>query len=204
MKLAMKKDHLKVEHINAQSLIGNFNLIEAHILSEDIDIMCISESWLLPLTANRFIDIPGYTVYRCDAGMGGGVCVYVKEDFKVNVLTTTLDRPDNIEDIWMTVQYRNFPSFIIGCVYRHPHALNSSFNYLSDVFTTMCLRNKPLLILGDFNDDQFLPETKIGKITQSLHLTQLIRKATRITSTSSTLIDLAITNKSDFIIVPCR
>ena len=67
----IKHDNLKIEHLNAQSLIGNFNLIEAHILSRDIDVMCISESWLLPLTANRFIDIPGYSVYRCDAGMGG-------------------------------------------------------------------------------------------------------------------------------------
>ena len=180
--------------------MGNFNQIEAHMLSRDVDIMCISESWLLPLTANRFIDIPGYSVYRSDAGMGGGVCVYVKEDFKVNILTPTLERPDDIEDIWMTVQYRNFPSFIIGCVYRHPHALNNSFSYISDVFTTMCLRNKPILILGDFNDDQFLPENKIGKITQSLHLTQIIKKATRITSTSSTLIDLAITNRPNFVI----
>ena len=196
----MKYDHLKIEHLNAQSLIGNFNQIEAHILSRDIDVMCISESWLLPLTANRFIDIPGYSVYRCDAGMGGGVCVYVKEDLKVNILSTTLERPENIEDIWMTVQYRNLPSFIIGCVYRHPHALNNSFTYLSDVFTAMCLRNKPLLILGDFNDDQFLPDNKIGKITKSLHLIQLIKKPTRITSTSSTLIDLAIINRSDFVI----
>ena len=196
----MKYDHLKVEHLNAQSLLGNFDEIEAHILSKDIDIMCISESWLLPLTCNRFIEIPGYSVYRCDAGMGGGVCVYVKEDFKVNVLTTTLERPDYVEDIWMTVQYKNFPSFIIGCVYRHPHALNNSFTYISDIFTSMSLRNKPLLILGDFNVDQFLPNNKIGKISQSLHLTQMIKKATRITSTSSTLIDLAITNRPNFII----
>ena len=118
----------------------------------------------------------------------------------MNVLTHRIERPENIEDIWITVQYKNFPSFIIGCVYRHPHALNSSFTYLSDVFSEMCLRNKPLLILGDFNDDQFVPNNKIGKITQSLHLKQLIIKATRITSTSSTLLDLAITNKLDFIV----
>ena len=196
----IKYDHLKIEHLNAQSLLGNFNQIEAHILSRDIDVMCISESWLLPLTASRFIDIPGYSVYRCDAGMGGGVCVYVKENLKVNVLTPTLERPENIEDIWMTVQYENLPSFLIGCVYRHPHALNNSFTYLSDVFTSMCLRNKPLLVLGDFNDDQFLPNNKIEKITQSLHLTQMIKKPTRITSTSSTLIDLAITNRPNFVV----
>ena len=69
--------------------------------------------------------------------------------FKVTVLTPTFERPDHVEDIWMSVQYRNFPSFIIGCIYRHPHALNNSFTYLSDVFTSMNLRNKSMLILGD-------------------------------------------------------
>ena len=161
--------------------------------------MCISESWLLALTCNRFIEILGYLVYHCDAGMDGGGGVYVKEDFRVNVLTTTLERPDYVEDIWMTAQYKNFPSFIIGCVYRHPHALNNSFTYISDIFTSV-FTNKSLLILGDFNDDQFLPNNKIGKISQSLHLTQMIKKATRITSTSSTSIDLAITNRPNFII----
>ena len=195
----MKYSHLKVEHLNAQSLLSNFDEIEAHMMSRDVDIMCLSESWLLPLTHDRFIQIPGYSVYRCDAGMGGGVCVYVKEGLKVNVLTITFERPKYIEDIWMTIQYKNFPSFVIGCVYRHPHALSDTFAYLSDIFTSMCLRNKPLLILGDFNDDQFLSDNKIAKINESLHLTQLIKKATRITSTSSTLIDLAITNRPSFI-----
>ena len=60
----LKYDHLKVENRNGQSLLGNFDEIEAHILIKDIDIMCISESWLLSLTCDRFIEIPGYSVYR--------------------------------------------------------------------------------------------------------------------------------------------
>ena len=113
-------------------------MIEAHILRNDIDILCISETWLLPLTHDRFIDIPGYSVYRCDAGAGGGVCVYVKNEFKINALTVPFERPDNVEDVWMTIQYKNFPSFVLGCVYRHPHTLNKSFTYLS-MFLPLCV-----------------------------------------------------------------
>ena len=50
-------------------------------------------------------------------------------------------------------------------------------------------------------------DNKIGKIIHNLSLTQLIDRPTRITASSSTLIDLIITNKRDFIIhsdaMPC-
>lgn len=194
-----QKDLIKIEHLNAQSLLSNFNDIELLINDRDVDILCISESWLPPVMQNNFIEILGYSVYRCDGGRGGGVCIYVRENLKVNVLTPSLERPPQVEDLWLAIQYKKFPSFIVGCVYRHPHALNESFNYLSDIFSNMCLRKKPLLILGDFNDNLMFSDNKMGNIIQTLHLVQLIEKPTRITASSSTLLDLIITNKSNFV-----
>ena len=168
---------------------------------KDIDILCISETWLLPSLSSSFARVHGYSLYRCDGGRGGGVCIYVRETLKVTVLTPQeIERSPQIEDAWISVQYKKFPSFIIGCVYRHPHATCDSFNYLSDILRNMCLRNKNLLVLGDFNDDYFQPDNRIDKIVQTLHLHQLSDKPTRITRTSSTLIDLIITNNCNFII----
>ena len=189
-----------VDHINAQSLLGNFDEIEHLINRRDIDILCISETWLLPTIPSKLLNIPGYSVYRCDGGRGGGVCIYVKTIFNVTVLSTNLDKSPLVEDIWLVIQSHKFPSFIIGCIYRHPHAPNDSFNYLFDVFSHICLRKKPFLILGDINDNLLSPDNKIGNIIHGMGLTQLIDKPTRITSNSSTLIDLIITNKRDFII----
>ena len=105
------------------------------------------------------------------------------------------------------IQSGKFPSFILGCVYRHPHTLSNSFDYLSEVFRSMCLKNKPLIILSDFNDDLFIPNNKIGKLMQALHLSQLVSEPTRITANSSNLIDLIITNKPNFVVhsnvLPC-
>ena len=166
-----------------------------------MDILCISESWLLPELDSSFAEIYGYYLYRCDKGRGGGVCIYVRETLKVTVLTSQeIVRPLNIEDLWIVVQYKKFPSFIIGCVYRHPHATIDSFDYISDVFRNMCLKNKNLLILGDFNDDYLQTNSKIRKIIHTLHLNQLSDKPTHITHTSSTIIDLIITNNNNFII----
>ena len=194
-----QKDLIKIDHLNAQSLIGNFDNIEFLLNDSDIDILCISETWLLPEMQNSFIGIQGYSIFRCDGGRGGGVCIYVRDNMKVTVLTPSIEKPPYVEDLWMAIQYKHFPSFIVGCVYRHPHALNDSFNYLSDIFSSMCLRNKPLLILGDFNDNLLCPDNKMGNLIQTLHLVQLIERPTRITASSSTLLDLIITNKSNFV-----
>ena len=168
---------------------------------KNIDILCISETWLLPSLSSNLAKVYGYALYRCDGGRGGGVCIYVRETLKVTVLSSQeIEKSPQIEDLWISVQYKKFPSFIIGCVYRHPHATCDSFNYLSDILKNMCLRNKNLLVLGDLNDDYFQPDNRMKTIIQTLHLHQLSDKPTRITRTSSTLIDLIITNNSNFII----
>ena len=174
----------------------------------NLDIMCISETWLLPNMPSTFVEIPEYSFYRNDGGRGGGVGVYIGKHLKVNALKTPeIERPPHLEDIWLTIQSGKFPSFILGCVYRHPHALSNSFDYLSEVFRFMCLKNKPLIILGDFNDNLFIPNNKIGKLMQTLHLSQLVTEPTRITANSSSLIDLIITNKPNFVVhfkvLPC-
>ena len=86
------------------------------IREKNVDIICISESWLLPEMRSNFIEIPEFSVYRCDGGRGGGVCIYVSDQLKVTVLNPELVRPPHVEDLWMTVQYKKFPSFIIGCI----------------------------------------------------------------------------------------
>ena len=50
------------------------------------------------------------------------MCIYVRDDLNISVIDTGIDKCDNVEDVWLKVQHKKFPSFIIGCVYRHPKA----------------------------------------------------------------------------------
>ena len=136
----MKKDKIIIDHINAQSLLGNFEEIEHLVNSRNMDILCISETWLLPGIQSRLINIPGYSVHRYDMGRGGGVCIYVRTNFNLTILSTNLERAPLVEDIWLAIQSHKFPFFIVGCVYRHPHAPNNSFDYLFELFSIICLR----------------------------------------------------------------
>ena len=42
-------------HINAQPLLGNFDEIVLFMSLRKVDILCISESWLLPEISDCFI-----------------------------------------------------------------------------------------------------------------------------------------------------
>ena len=177
-------------------------LDEVKLLVKDrnIDVLCVSETWLNENTPDAYINIPGYTIFRCDNGRGAGVCIYVCNSLTSSIIVFNVPRQAGVEDVWVQMQCRKLPAIIIGCVHRHPKALAASFEYIQEVFRMVCLRNKSVFILGDFNDDVLIMGNKISKIIKNNNLTQVIDKATRSTSTSATLLDLIVTNMPDVIL----
>ncbi len=69
-----KKDSLIVEHINAESLVSSLDEIKLLLTDRGIDVLGVSEKWPHANTPDGYVDIHGYTVFRCDNGRGGGVC----------------------------------------------------------------------------------------------------------------------------------
>ena len=197
-----KSDTLKIEYINAQSLLGHFEEIESLILERKVDILCISETWLESNMIDTYVNIPHFNIYRSDKGRGGGVCMYVRNDLKVDKIENNVpkDLDTGIEDLWLTIQCRKLPSFIIGCIYRHPHAHANSFKYLLESFRSICLRNKSVYIFGDLNDDLLVSNSRLLRIIGNAKLSLMINKPTRITEHSATLIDPMLTNKPNSII----
>lgn len=186
--------------MNAQSLLCHFDTIEYMLHNENIDILCICETWLDSSIDSKFVKISNFNIVRCDAGRGSGVCIYIREVFNYSILNHNIDKIVGVEDIWIQVQLRKFPSFIVGCVYRHPKALVTSFGYLSDVFRNMLLRKKPIFVMGDLNDDLLTRGNNLNRIIRNLNLKQVIDKPTRITQNSSTLLDVIITNNTEMIL----
>ena len=170
-----KKDLIKIDHINAQSIQGHMEEIRLLVEDRSVDILCISETWLLPIVDNRYIKIPNFNIFRYDAGRGGGVCIYVKDYLKVSEIQLNIPRIENVDSIWLTVQSSKFPSFILGTVYRHPHALVNSFDYIEDIFKEILLKNKPVFIFGDINDD-LCRNAKLGNVLKTCRLKQLATK----------------------------
>lgn len=201
------RNKITIAHINAQSLLGCKEEIELLVREKELDVLCISETWLCNDFPDDYIHIPEYKVYRCDKGRGGGACIYIRDVFTVVPLEIDIVRAQGVEDVWVTVQSSKFPSVIIGCLYRHPKARCESYDYITDVIRYVSLKDKPFYILGDFNDNVLCDNSKMKQIIFNTKLTQVISKPTRITPTSATLIDLIVTNKSQSILhtdtMPC-
>ncbi len=123
--------------------------------------------------------------------------MYMKDVLSTHILSPDVPKPVGIDDVLVTVQCRKLPSIIIGCIYCHPKATVATFDFIEDIFRAVIVRNKPLFLLGDFNDNLLANDFKIIEIIKYNNLTKMINKSTKVTPASLTLLDLAITNKPD-------
>ncbi len=145
------------------------------------------------------MNIPNYKIFRCDDDRGAGACIYVNDSLNPIPVVFNDPKQPGVEDVWVTAQSKKWPSIIIGCIYRHPKAPAASFDYIQNVLRAVILRMKNFLILGDLNDDLLSSNNKLSRILKNNKLTQVINKPTRVTHTSATLLDVAITNDNNII-----
>lgn len=88
----MKQNNgLKIIHFNAQSMNprnAKFTEIYNLLISSEVDIICISETWLGAHISDSSVTIPGFTIYRCDRlhRVGGGVAIYISDKIKSSLV----------------------------------------------------------------------------------------------------------------------
>lgn len=135
---------------------------------------------------------PGYTFEsKCRLSrIGGGVGAYIKNEVPYT-RREDLEK-DGLELIWLEIAFKNCRSFIIGVLYRPLTAHKHFTKSLRDVLNIITLENKETILLGDINCD-YLKDNDHRDI-KDLFITQgykqLFNKATRITESSETLIDV--------------
>ena len=130
--------------------------------------------------------------------------MYVKENIAPYVeILSELNHTDKLgEEYWILIKKPGRKKMIIGLVYRPPSGRVDPFCRMNDTLsiieTTNNLLQTEMLILGDFNVKYTLTHSAIReqlKTTMcSQGLRQVIKKATRVTNNSSSLIDLIFTN----------
>ena len=150
--------------------------------------------------SDSLVNVDNYQIIRNDRDRhGGGVAVYVHESISYQTRSDLM--PDNSEVVTLQIADSKFKPLIVASIYRPPGKLVSYFNDMEALLASLDSDNKEAIIMGDTNCD-FLDssnnDTKNLKCVLSLHnLTQIIKKPTRITGISKTLIDHVITNKPD-------
>ena len=91
--------------------------------------------------------------------------------------------------------------FIVTTVYRPPSASSKFFDYFEKLIKAIDNESKEMYILGGLNcdvmkadKDSNTPNKKIKSLYELYQLSQLIDKPTRVTMTTSSLIDHIVTN----------
>ena len=197
-------------HLNARSLNRDdkFDEISELVKENGFDVFAVTETWLNDRVPNDCLQIPGYNpIIRLDRHqrMGGGVAFFTANSV---VVKRRLDLElAAVEFLWIEFRIKHF-DILCGVCYRPPDNDSVSLDNFFECFQLVLdkIRQLPkqyfIVMLGDFNAHYDVANPsgnsevggKLYSFLESNNLAQLITEPTRVTSNSSTILDLVITN----------
>ena len=191
--------------LNINGLLCHADNLRLFLSTTNIDILAVNETKLDNSILNDEVHIPGFDIVRKDRAVngknGGGVCFYIKTNLNFYVRNDLCD--DDLEILSVELTKPRSKSFIVSTWYRPPGSSLDLFKAFEDFVDKVDSFNLDYYILGDFNCDLkcsagMSPATShLNNIVDVYGLTQLITEPTRVTNTSSTLIDVCYTNNPD-------
>ena len=124
-----------------------------------------------------------------DQNNWGGVLFYFRNHLEIHQITVSSATK---EDLWLELIVKS-EKLLVGCIYRPPND-KKFFQQFRMVLENIGHRAN-ILILGDFNVDLskvYSISNDFKHMLHAMNLTNIIKKDTRITDKSKTLIDLAL------------
>ena len=206
----MQRSKLRIAHLNVRSIKNRNHLIQVRELMKDrnYDILALSESWLNSTVTNAEVEIEGFKLTRLDrlGKTGGGVCVYSKSSIKVKCLKNITGISEfGFHQLWMLIQLRKLRSILLCVPYRPDYCPTSTFHdiFMENYIHALTL-GKEIIVVGDLNCDLLKPDSpeamSLLDFCTSVNQTQLIKEPTRVTETSSSLIDIIMTSNVSLVI----
>ena len=121
--LSRSSNHLRLCHINCQSLLSTFDEFVHLTSTYTFDILTLSETWLQNNTHQiAHVQIPGYSLVfknRCEK-RGGGVAVYIREELKYKERNYLMRVEPFVEHIWIEISGKNKNSNVLLGVFYQP------------------------------------------------------------------------------------
>ena len=164
--------------------------------------MC--ETFLKKNNPDSQLFIEGFNILRKDRSdvqdkSGGGLLLCYKQALQV-IRRNDLEI-SNIESIWAEVILPNSRLFLICTVYRPPNALSNWIDLFEEELSKAHATGLELLLMGDFNIDiTCCTNSKWKSLIQLFDLLQIITEPTRVTHSTSTIIDHVYTTKPENIV----
>ena len=204
-KIRNKPKSFNILHSNVNGFGTHLEEIQTLIANSiEFSAVCISETSLQgddtftdDIKLSTYMD-PFHTNSKTSKG---GVAIFLKDNY--NAIEREDLKSDNpeYEAVWIEIKTKKSKNIILSCIYRHPHITNiDDFNtYMTTCLEKLNKENKETYISGDFNIDLLKYDTNkkyqefYNLMTTCGYLPQILQP-TRITETSSTIIDNIYTN----------
>ena len=178
-------------------LRGNLDEIQVLVNNLGIHILALNETKLDPNYPKELTSIAGYQQERLERICnGGGVSIYVRDSIKYE------PRPDvpveDLEIICIEVEPPKSRSFLVLAWYRPPGDPVVSFDKLEKVLSFLDKEGKEIMLLGDTNCYLTPKQAEQPIDNNSKHMLdlyelfsfkQLVEEPTRVTLTTSSIID---------------
>ena len=198
-------------HINVNSLLLKIDELRDIISRTKPAILGITESKLDSSVSDQEVNISGYSILRSDRNRnGGGVACYIRADLcfnRRNVFSNT------IEQVFFDLLIPKVKPISIGIFYRPPKA-NTFLETFQNDLNLIDFKKFEVYFLGDFNinlllNNKFLLKerqpfdvrnlsspllSKYKELCQTFSLKEIIQEPTRVTSSTSSLLDHILTN----------
>ena len=202
-----------------RSLRSQSKLDELKDMAEtaNMDILTLSETWLNANDVDSSLSIPGFQPIVRDDRVdmhGGGVAVFCRDTINFSVCPTlrSPNLPKDCSCVWIKIQLHHF-TFLVGTYYRPPgqsaDLRNAFLDALGNSISLAVEANvSGIFILGDFNDrcqswnsDHSNSDMGLNlyRLVERNGFSQIIDTPTRVTDMSSSLLDLILTDSSNFV-----
>ena len=191
----------KIGQINIASLVKHHDELLVYMQSKSLDVLTVNETRLDISVLDCEVETPGYDIVRLDRNRnGGGVAIFIRENISYIVRQDLVI--DALELLCIEVRKQKSKPFLIATWYRPPNSSNDLFQKFEHFLKLVDYENIEIIIAGDLNCN-FLESPK-GQVTHKLldlmntyQLQQHIEKPTRVTPTTSSLIDVIFTYVGD-------
>ena len=195
-RLGFKKG-MAIASLNVNSLRSHLDEVQLLINNLGIHILALNETKLDPNYPKELTSVAGYQQERLDRTCnGGGVSIYIRDSIKYKHRS---DVPvDDLEIICIEVEPPKSKSFLVLAWYRPPSDPVVSFDKLEKVLSFLDKEGKEIILLGDTNCDLTpkLAEQPIDNNSKHMldlyelfSFKQLVQEPTRVTLTTSSIID---------------
>ena len=190
-----------IASLNIGSLVKHVDQLRVSMKNQTVDILAVNETRLDNTIDDSEIAISNYTLTRRDRSRhGGGVAIYIRNPIQFKIRNDLKD--DDLELLCIEINKPKMKPFLISTWYRPPNAPIELFEKFNCILNKIESSHLESTITGDFNCN-ILADVSDNNTKHLIELcdlcqySQLITQPTRITASSSTLIDLILTNEPD-------